>query len=260
MDNSERSEIKINTVDLIAKLGGAPYLNKSERSIWLQIYDRILGSINDGALPPHSKLPGELDVANLFHVSRVTVRRALSKLQQEGYLQARKGVGIFVRQQELRYAVQSKMHFFDGLGETHDEIQTKTLSLRYKSVSLAGAEALNIPIGSKVIELTRIRLANSAAIYLATKEFPEKRFPDFEKHYYQKHSVTDVYNAHGIGEYHRAQTRISGSFANQLDAEALKLTHETPLLRMMSVNCDTDEVPIEYNVGRWPLTSVELIF
>ena len=48
-------------------------------------------------LPGIVDLHGEYKMAAIFGVNRATVRNALTHLQREGFLHARKGVGIFVR-------------------------------------------------------------------------------------------------------------------------------------------------------------------
>ena len=67
-------------------------------------------------------------------------------------------------------------------------------------------------------------------------------------------------DAHGVAQWHRAETRVYGAFADSDIAQALELTLRTPLIAMVSVNCDAENQPIEFNRGFWPLSSVELVF
>lgn len=247
-------------LERIREIAAEPYGSKSQRAIWLQIYDRLSEACMNGPLSAGTRLPSENDLADLFDVSRVTMRRSLTKLQQEGQLQARKGVGIFVRQRPARYAITSNMRFAESLDVEADQITTNTISLSRQKVSIEAAEALGLPKDAEVISLHRVRLLNDEPIYLASKEFPAQRFADFEKVYHARQSVADVYHAHGITDYKRIETRVSGGFARRLEAEALQLTHRTPVMRTLSVSSDAEGKPIEFSLGRWPLASVELIF
>ncbi|WBU54638.1 phosphonate metabolism transcriptional regulator PhnF [Paracoccus sp. SCSIO 75233] len=243
----------------ITRIAGQPYAPRGQRAIWLQIYDRLAEACTSGPLPPGAKLPGENDLAELFDVSRLTIRKALSKLQQEGQLQARKGVGIFIRSRPARYIVEDNLRFSSSLETGEARIESSTLELVRAPVSAEGADFLRLPAGTEVVRLTRLRIVDGAPAYLATKEFPAARFTDFEARYSLQQSVADVYRAHGIPHYGRAETRVTGGFAPRSDAAALHLSHRTPLMIVRSVNRDPEGRPIEFSIGRWPLASVELV-
>lgn len=58
--------------------------------------NRIRERIESRVIPPGSRLPNELELAEAMGVSRGTVRAALSLLQQQGLLWRRQGIGTFV--------------------------------------------------------------------------------------------------------------------------------------------------------------------
>lgn len=60
-------------------------------------YNKILAMIKDGLYPEGSKLPTEPLLAEQLGISRSTLRQALALLQEDGILEARKGIGNFVR-------------------------------------------------------------------------------------------------------------------------------------------------------------------
>jgi phosphonate metabolism transcriptional regulator PhnF len=241
-------------------LAHGPYSDRTGQAIWLQIYDRLLNACETGILPPGTRLPGENQLADIFDVSRVTMRRALAKLQQEGHLHARKGSGIYVRQRSTRWRVESNSREAALRIADEHQLETRTLALEIERADRDVAQGLGLSLGSEVIRLTRLRLIQGAPIYLTTKFFPAERFPNFSASYAQRQSVRDVYSAHDVREWRRVEMRISGAFAEPPEAEALELTLRTPLLVMSSVNCDENGLRIELNHGSWSLSSVELIF
>lgn len=249
-----------NELELIRAIASEPYKSRAARPIWLQIYDRLADACAGGSLRQGARLPGENHLAEIFSVSRLTMRKALSKLQQEGQLQARKGVGIFVRRCPTRYRIKDNLRFSESLKADADRIETNTLELIRCSVSAEAAVGLGIDRGTQVIFLKRLRVVDGEPIYLTDKEFPACRFPDFETIYEKNQSVTEVYRAHGISQHARAETRVTGGFATSDDSRILKLSDRTPLIKVSSTNCDADGVPIEFTLGRWPLSSVELVF
>lgn len=241
--------------EVFATLGTQPFAARSATSIWQQIANRIEAACLDGRLS--DRLPSEHQMAEAFGVTRVTMRRALTRLQQEGLLQARKGVGVFVRPVPLRYRVDHGKRFADGL-DREAQVGTQTIALTRGDATADEAEALQIERGHPVIRLSRVRLVNSAPVYYSDKTFPAI-FARFEDSYHPRESVRDVYMAHGINDYRRAETRVSGGFSTPDEAEALRLTPRTPVLRSVAINTAPDGLPIEFNRGTWPLTAVELV-
>lgn len=63
-----------------------------------QIVDKIKGSILRGDFKPGDQLPNERQWAEIFNVSRISVREALRSLRQMGFLETRPGEGTFVKE------------------------------------------------------------------------------------------------------------------------------------------------------------------
>lgn len=76
----------------------APKLKiKKRQTLADQLYGQILEQIVSNVLKQGERLPSENRVATAFGVSRPVVREALRKLQEDGLVEARRGVGTFVR-------------------------------------------------------------------------------------------------------------------------------------------------------------------
>lgn len=70
---------------------------KKRQTLADQLYGQILEQIVSNALKHGERLPSEHQIAEAFGVSRPVVREALRKLQEDGVVEARRGVGSFVR-------------------------------------------------------------------------------------------------------------------------------------------------------------------
>ncbi|WP_408008097.1 GntR family transcriptional regulator [Pseudalkalibacillus sp. A8] len=71
-------------------------LNKTKRPLFAIVYDKLYKLIMDGTFPPDSKLPTEPELAKVFGVSRMTLRHALSLLQEDGLVKNIHGKGNFI--------------------------------------------------------------------------------------------------------------------------------------------------------------------
>lgn len=61
-----------------------------------RLVHRLLGMVTAGDLKPGDRLPGERELAELFNVSRPTIREAVKALSVLGVLKSRHGGGIYV--------------------------------------------------------------------------------------------------------------------------------------------------------------------
>ncbi len=64
--------------------------------LYHQMYLAIRAQIRSGDIPPDAMLPGELHLAKIFNVSRITVKRALTELAEDGLLDRQRGRGTVV--------------------------------------------------------------------------------------------------------------------------------------------------------------------
>lgn len=67
--------------------------------IWQQVADDIEHDITSGRLSAGARLPAELDTAEQYGVSRISVRRAIKDLAARGLLTVVHGRGTFVSEQ-----------------------------------------------------------------------------------------------------------------------------------------------------------------
>ena len=75
----------------------------------MKIYEEIVAKVKDmieeGRLKSGEKLPGERELAEVFHVSRSSVREALRSLESHGYLESRQGDGTYIAKQPVESLV-----------------------------------------------------------------------------------------------------------------------------------------------------------
>lgn len=74
----------------------SPLQRPEQPSAWLQIADRIRTAISSGTYAPGQKLPSESELRATYLVARMTVRRALEHLRDDGVIESRPGIGWFV--------------------------------------------------------------------------------------------------------------------------------------------------------------------
>lgn len=71
---------------------------RKRQPLYRQIYQSLLKDIQKGIYPPGAQIPTENELSERFGVSRITSKRALAQLAQEGVIERIPGRGSFVRQ------------------------------------------------------------------------------------------------------------------------------------------------------------------
>lgn len=152
----------------------------------LPLYDQIERNLRDlmvnGHLKPGEAMPGEWDLADLYGVSRLTVRRALDELVRQNWLEKKHGVGTFVRQPTMATIAAGKLSFTEQMRSIGREPSSKFISQNSTTATDKIARALQIQEGDPVIEITRVRLADNIPILLETACLSTTRFPTLESH------------------------------------------------------------------------------
>ncbi len=64
--------------------------------LYQQVTDQIIDAITEGILKADEKLPSIREVAGELKISEITVKRAYTDLEKEGYIFTRAGMGSFI--------------------------------------------------------------------------------------------------------------------------------------------------------------------
>jgi GntR family transcriptional regulator len=118
----------------VALMAGVPL----HRQLFLVLHDEIAR----GAIPAGDPLPTEQELCDQFGVSRITVRRALADLADQGYITRRQGVGSFVREHDATARPVDSRSYMDELRQIHFGLTAAPQTIADK-VGLAG-EVLHI--------------------------------------------------------------------------------------------------------------------
>lgn len=135
-----------------------------------QIYLVLRQRISDGALQPGSSFPSEHALTREFGVSRITVRKALERLEREGAIRRQRGRGTFVNARDVDTMVSASLSgSIENLIAMGLQTQVEVISLDYVPASLAVAARLELAPGATVQRAVRVRSHEGRPFsYLAT--------------------------------------------------------------------------------------------
>lgn len=79
--------------------------DRPDVATWRQLAERLRQAIRSGELAPGQRFPSELSLVQEYELSRITVRRALAQLRNEGLIIVVKSRGTFVAGEAERTTV-----------------------------------------------------------------------------------------------------------------------------------------------------------
>ena len=75
--------------------------NESSVPLYKQLKEIIKEEISRGTYKRGQKIPPEVELQETYHISRITIRKALQELTDEKILERRRGKGTFVADVEV---------------------------------------------------------------------------------------------------------------------------------------------------------------
>jgi GntR family transcriptional regulator len=137
-----------------------------------QVSDWLRTEILSGAFAEGHRLPSESSLTARFAVSRITVRRALQTLENEGLIVRRQGVGSFVASRVVDHGLVRLTDFEEEMRQVGLRARSEVVSRRLLEAPVAAARALGLAAGTTTCTLERIRLANDVPIAFDTTWLP----------------------------------------------------------------------------------------
>ncbi len=215
-------------------------------ALWTAIAETLSADIASGHYRPGEQLPTEAQLAARFTVNRHTVRRALADLADRGLVRSRRGAGVFVAAQPADYALGRRVRFHQNVLASGRMPSRQINRLETRHADQREAEALGLPPGAPVHVVEGLSLADGVPLAAFRSVFPAERFPDLLARVEAEPSITAALRASGVGDYTRAQTRLTAKAARGPLALALGLSEGAPVLRTVAVNIDEAGHPIEF--------------
>ncbi|SHF20985.1 GntR family transcriptional regulator [Kaistia soli DSM 19436] len=148
--------------------------------LYLRLQSMIRSGIADGRLRPNDALPAERDLATNLGVSRVTVRKALRGLVDEGVLRQRHGSGTFVSRSadRIEQPLSRLTSFTEDMRSSGRVPGTRWLDRSTDRPSAEEATILGLPTGARVTRLSRLRLVDGDPVAIEAAVVPASAIPD----------------------------------------------------------------------------------
>lgn len=220
--------------------------------LYHQLKQWLSGRILSGELAPGTQLPGELELADRFRLSRGVVRQALSELRYEGLVSRERGRGTFVCAPKTAQGLISGLRgLADDAALRGQRIESTVLRLRETPSDGEVARLLGLEPGEPVVELERLRALDGEPWVLVITYLPAALVPGLPAR--ELSGTESLYRIlredYGL-EILSSVRRVESAVADVREAHLLRIGPGDPLLVLRAIGYTTGGRPFDYFIAR----------
>jgi len=225
------------------------WLQPSRGPRYEQLARHIGAAIRNAALAAGTQLPPEREIAALADVSRVTVRKAIARLVEDGLVEQRRGSGSYVRdlggEQKLEHMLSTLTSFTDYMRRRGIEPDSRVLSAGLFAPDPTEMVALGLGAGDTVARVRRLRTADGTPMAIEASSLPADILPRPEE---VGTSLYEVLGRYGRAPV-RAMQRINARSITDPDATLMGLPVGSAVLKIDRTGYLQSGRPIEFTTG-----------
>lgn len=215
---------------------------------YYQLKRDLIEKIDNEEFEPKVPIPSERELMEVYQVSRITVRKAIEELVNEGYLYKVQGKGTYVKTDEggsNLFAITSCTEDVIRLGMQPSK---KVVAAEVVKANIKRAKALEITVDDNVCMIGRILYADKEPLNYTLTFLPEKLFPGLIQHSFDKESLYQTLQEEYGVKITKARRTMEAILAKDLIAEYLELKEGAPIMLFRCVTygiVNGKEIPIE---------------
>jgi GntR family transcriptional regulator len=217
-----------------------------------EIADDLRARIGEGSLAGGRLLPSEAELAAAYAASRVTVRKALELLRDEGLVDSRQGFGWFAAVDPLRQTL-GRLGTIEGqLAASGVQSTRRILDFRFVRAPRRAREVLEV---ERVLEVRRLNLADGEPFARVTVWCPDELGAPISRDDAERSSFYELLDVPLGG----AVQTIGAAVASPEDAPLLEVPVGSPVLRCDRVTSSAAGRPVLLSEHVFPAHRTEFV-
>ncbi|MBA4492869.1 GntR family transcriptional regulator [Paenactinomyces guangxiensis] len=215
--------------------------------LYYQLKEILREMIDNEELKPGDAAPPERELCEIHGISRMTARKAVTALVNEGVLYREQGKGTFVAEPKPQHQLNQLRGFTDEMMEKGLVVQTKILSFKVLEATVALKKRLKmLPHQNKVLEIQRLRIIDGLPFALETVWLNHTKVPDLTKNDLEGGSLYNVLKE----KYNRvpcyATQTIEPVKLDEYESQLLQMPDESLALLFRRTTYTKNEEIMEY--------------
>lgn len=215
------------------------------KPLYEQLRESLRNDIINGKYSEGEKMPSEDKLGEIYSVSRITVRRAVQDLCNDGMLHRIQGKGTFVLTKRHKDRMDIIHGFTDYMQQFGREIGRVILEKKYTKPSDKIAESLNIDIEDSVIYLKRLMFDGGFPFMLDECWYSSKRYPNLIDEIKEDTSTYQILSQKYKVEFSKSYKEINAILATDEIASQLGCLPGDPIFSINKVVYDKSNTPVQ---------------
>lgn len=211
---------------------------------YYQVYTVLSQRVRDGEWTAEVPMPTEQEFAALFGVSRVTIRKALNMLQEEGLILRQQGRGTFALPPPKRPGRANFSGLLENVSDFEQHTKVRVLSFERLGLSEDAAHLLERAPGARALRIVRVRSDAQSPFSYTTTYVPEPEAAVLTEGTLGNLTVSSALERAGVLAA-SAEQHLSATVAGVEVAKHLRIEVGAPLISMTRVMRNEDGQPIE---------------
>jgi len=216
-------------------------------ALYAQVREAIREQITSGKLKPGERLLPEEELATLMGASRMTVRRGILDLIDEGVLYRRRGVGTFIAHRHIDRHHNRLTGYFESAAEEGFVPRIEVLSREIAGATLMVARALNLREDEPVVRVRTLRLADDQPLAVHDEHVSYRLYPDILDAGIETRQLWELLSERGY-PVRRAVQRVEARLAEDEIARLLGVEEGAPILYKLRTVYSEDGRPVEFAI------------
>ncbi|MCG8481818.1 MAG: GntR family transcriptional regulator [Clostridia bacterium] len=202
------------------------------------ILDHLLDDIVSGKYRENDKLPSENELADLYHATRITIRKVYNRLEEMGYLYSKQGKGRYLKdkQQKIDLHLSGSVSFSEKMKGKGYDFYSKNLFCQEIEYNEKIYSELGIEESDKVYKIGRLRFINNKPIALHVSYVAQSVFKEIHREGEAIKSMFEYYRSKGYKKFDSSKNILSVSFPTHFEREIFECTNLIPML-ILEGNC-----------------------
>ena len=217
-----------------------------------QISDELRARILSGAYAAGRIMPSESDLSHEFDVSRVTIRKALEILREEGLVDSRQGFGWFVSGDTVRQPLARLSTIEDQMRDSGAAPERRVLEFAFEKAPKDVSTALGT---QQVLRVRRVNLADGEPFAIVTVWCPADLGQNLSRADVERSPFYELLDVPLAG----ATQTIGADAATADEAQLLKIPAGSPVLRCLRTTTTTDGKTVLFSRHVFPAHRTEFV-
>lgn len=219
---------------------------KSYQPAYLQLANILKEKIASGLFRPGEQLPSESELRTQYKISQMTIRRAISILQEQGVVDTSQGKGSFVK------AMKIDMFSFQ-LSALQQLFADKKTEIKLLKVDLVfpdsrTKEILSVADGDRVVFLLRLICSDDTPVLIHKESLlydPTRPLVESEM---EVTSLSGLFSGNGHTEFKKGEMSLSTAVVVHEDSELLEIAENSDVFKIEHLFYDFSDKAVSFGV------------